>query len=92
MNDVQAYSGSAKICIVIITLKILRISSFDLKLHPRIVKYVMSSFKERNRIIKSEQIILQGCVIAHLTGITFLYLREKTVCCKNTTASGTTEG
>ena len=40
---------------------------------------VVVSFKNRNRIIKSE---LQGWVMAHLKGLAILYLREKPVGCE----------
>ena len=53
--------------------------------------YVVSSFKNRNRIIKSEKITTHGCVIAHLKGLVILCLRKKSVCCEVIT-EGTTAG
>ena len=39
--------------------------------------YIVVSFKYRNFIIKSELIIIQGCVVVHLKGVAILYLRQK---------------
>ena len=52
-------------------------------------KYVVLSRKNRKRIIKCEQIIIQGCVMAYLKGLDNLYLEGKTVRCKFITSDTT---
>ena len=50
--------------------------------------YVVLSRKNRNHIIKYEQIIIRGWVISHLKGLVILYLRGKQIITAGTTAGG----